>query len=68
VGAGVAVAQQRRERGEFPDVAQDRVSVPGSDVLPAGRDECVALVAGKPEPWRLEGGSVVEGEPQPPWI
>jgi hypothetical protein len=36
-GVGVAVAQEGGEGGHFPDVPQDRVAVPGSDVLPVGR-------------------------------
>ncbi len=51
---GVAIAQERGEGGQFPDVTQDGVPVPGSDALPVGRDECVALVFWESEPGRLQ--------------
>jgi hypothetical protein len=35
-GVGVAVAQEGGEGGQFRDVTQDRVAVPGSDVVPLG--------------------------------
>lgn len=43
-GVSVAVALEGGESGQFPDVSQDRVAVPGSDVVPIGRDECVTTM------------------------
>jgi hypothetical protein len=45
--------------GQFPDVAQDRVAVPASDVVPVGGYERIPLAFGESEPRRLEGGDEV---------
>jgi hypothetical protein len=47
---GVTIAQQSGNGGQFPDVAQHRVAVPGPNVLPIGSNEAIALVVREPEP------------------
>jgi len=56
----VAIAQERAGGGQFPDVTQDPVPVPGPDVAPVGSDKCVALVFREPEPRRLQGRNEVD--------
>src|SRR6266536_3823470 len=56
----VAVAEERGEGGQFPDVAQDRVPVPGPDVVTVGGDERVAFVVCEAEPEGLEGGDEID--------
>jgi len=56
----VAVSQEGTDGGKLADATQDRISVPGSYVVPVGGDEGIALVFGEPEPGRLEGGDEVD--------
>ena len=56
----MAVAQKGGQSGQFPDVAKDRIAVPGSDVLPVGADESIALVVRESEPGRLEGWDEID--------
>src|SRR5258707_456541 len=56
----VAIAQERTEGGQFPDVTQGRIPVPGANVVPVGGGEGVTLVFGESEPGCLEGGDEVD--------
>src|SRR5712692_5161426 len=56
----MAITQERGKSGQFPDITQDRVPVPGPDVPPVGSDERVALAFGEPEPDGLQRGDEVD--------
>ena len=47
---GVTIAQESGDGGQFPDAVQNRVAVPGPDVLPVGSNECITLVVRESEP------------------